>query len=95
MSFAIPTGFQGKIVGQSGLANKHGIVAFNGTLDAGYWGTVCVVLFNISDNKYIVEIGNRIAQLIIEKCYDGKFVEYNEFTDTECSVGCFGSYLSF
>ena len=95
MSFAIPTGFQGKIVGQSGLANKHGIVAFNGTLDAGYWGTVCVVLFNISDNKYIVEIGNRIAQLIIEKCYDVKLFEYNELPDTQRSVGDFDSSLGF
>ena len=62
LSFAIPTGFYGKIVGRSGLANEHGIVAFNGPVDAGYRGTVCVVLFILSDNEYIVEISNRIAQ---------------------------------
>ena len=62
LSFAIPTGFYGKIVGRSGLANVHGIVAFNGPVDAGYRGTVCVVLFILSDNEYIVEISNRIAQ---------------------------------
>ena len=70
MSFAILTGFYGKIVGRSGLANVHNIVAFNGTVDADYQGTVSVVLFNLSDNEYIVEISNRIAQLIIEKRYD-------------------------
>ena len=95
MSFAIPTSFYGKIVGRSGLANIHGIVAFNGTVDADYRGTVCVLLFNLSDNEYIVEIGNRIAQLIIEKCYDVKFVEYNELPDTQRSVGGFGSSLGF
>ena len=70
MSFAILTGFYGKIVARSGLANVHGIVAFDGTVDADYQGTVSVVLFNLSDNEYIVEISNRIEQLIIEKRYD-------------------------
>ena len=62
LSFPIPTGFYGKIFGNSGLANIHGIVAFNGTVDADYRRTVCVLLFNISDNEYIVEIGNRTAR---------------------------------
>ena len=64
LSFAIPTGFYGKIVGCSSLANVHGIVAFNGTVDADYRGTVCVVLFNLCDNEYIVEIGNRIVMML-------------------------------
>ena len=52
-------------------------------------------MLNLSDNEYIVEIGNRIAQLIIEKCYDVKFVKYNELPDTQHSVGSFGSSLGF
>ena len=68
LSFVIPIGFYGKIVGRSSLANVHGIGAFNGTVDTDYRRTVCVVLLNLSDNEYIVEIGNLIAQLIIEKC---------------------------
>ena len=95
LSFAIPTGFYGKIVGRSGLENVHGIVAFNGTADADYRGTVFVVLFNLSDNDYIVEIGNRVVQLIIKKCYDVKFVEYNELPKTQRFVGGFGSSLGF
>ena len=54
MSFVISTGFYGKIVGSSGLTNVHDIVAFHGTVDADYRGTVCVVLFNLSDNEYIL-----------------------------------------
>ena len=61
LSFATPTGFYGKIVGHFGLANVHGIDALNDTVDSYYRGTVCVVLFNLSDNEYIVEIGNRIV----------------------------------
>ena len=95
LSFAIPTGFCGKIVRRSGLAIVHSIVAFNGTVDADYQVTVCAILFNLSDNEYIVEMGNRIAKLIIEKCYDVKFVEYNELPDTKRSVGAFSSSLGF
>ena len=52
-------------------------------------------MFNLSDNEHIAEIGNRIAQLIIKKCYDVKFVDYNELPDAQCSVGGFGSPLGF
>ena len=95
MSFAIPTGFYWKIIGRSGLANVHDLVTFNGTVDADYRGTLCVLSFNLSDNEYIVEIGNQILQLIIEKCCNVKFVEYNELPDTKRSVEGFGSSLGF
>ena len=52
-------------------------------------------MFNLSDNEDIAEIGNRIVQLIIKKCYDAKFVDYNELPDTQCSIGGFGSPLGF
>ena len=58
LSSATPTG---KIVGHFGLQNVHGIDALNDTVDAYYRGTVCVVLFNLSDNEHIVEIGDRIV----------------------------------
>ena len=93
LSFAISPGYCGRIIERSVLANVHGIVAFNGTVDADYRGTVCVLLFNLSDNKYKVEIGNQIAQLVIEKCYDVSFVEYNELPDmtliTHKTVRCY------
>ena len=60
-------GFFGRISPRSGLAVNHGIVAFNGTIDAGYRGIIYVLLFNFSKDDYIVEKGNRIAQIFFSK----------------------------
>ena len=54
----IPKGYYGRVVGRSGLANFKGLFAFNGTVDSEYRGIVCVVLFNLSNFTYDVEIGN-------------------------------------
>ena len=66
LGIAIPGGYYGWIVGRSGFANTRGIIVHNGTIDSDYRGVVCVVLFNLSNEKDLVEVGNRIAQLIIE-----------------------------
>ena len=97
---AIPKGYYGAIVGRSGLANRLGIVAFPETVDAGYRGVVGVKLFNFSDECYKVEIGNRIAQIIIQKCYNVHFVEcsaveFEKCCDTERGRNGFGSSLGF
>lgn len=73
----------GGIIGHSGLANVHGITAFNGTIDSDYRGTVCVILFNLTNEKYVVETGNRIAQLIIERCFTLKFAEVSNLLRTK------------
>ena len=78
LQFAIPEGNYGSIVARSSLANKLGIVAFPGTIDSDYRGVVCVILFNLSSDTYRVEIGNRIAQMIIKKCCDVHFVECSD-----------------
>lgn len=57
--FAIPEGYYGKIVGRSGLENKHGLIIHNGTIDSDYRGIVCVIIFNFSCNDYIVNPGDR------------------------------------
>ena len=95
LNFAILSGFYGWIVGRSGLANVHGIVAFNCTVDVDYQETVWIILFNLSNIEHDIKVGNPIVQLIIEKCYDVKFVEYNELTDTKRSIGGFGSSGGF
>ena len=56
----IPKGYYGRVVGRSGLANFKGLFAFNGTVDAQYRGNVCVVLFNLSNFNYVVEIDRAI-----------------------------------
>ena len=60
----IPLGYCGKIYSRSGLANKHGIVAFNGVIDPGFSGAVKVLLFNLSTEEYVVQKGTRIDQMI-------------------------------
>ena len=63
----IPLGYCGKIYPRSGLANKHGIVAFNGTIDSGFLGVIKIILFNFSTEEYLVQKGTRIAQMIFSK----------------------------
>ena len=67
LSMQIPLGYCGKIYSRSGLANEHGIVAFNGIIDPGFSGVVKVLLFNFSDEEYLVQKGTRIAQMIFVK----------------------------
>ena len=67
LSMQIPLGYCGKIYSRSGLANDHGIVAFNGIIDPGFSGVVKVLLFNLSDEEYLVQKGTRIAQMIFVK----------------------------
>lgn len=67
LSMQIPLGYCGKIYSRSGLANKHAIVAFNGIIDPGFSSVVKVLLFNFSDEEYLVQKGTRIAQMIFVK----------------------------
>ena len=69
LRFDIPKGFYGEIKGRSGLAIKKGVVAFNGTVDSGYSGFVYIVVFNFSNDDYLIEKGDRIAQIIFQKCH--------------------------
>ena len=100
LRMAIPKGYYGIIAARSGLASRYGILAFPGVIDAGYRGIVCVILFNFGSDCYKVEIGNRIAQLIIQKCYEAKFiecssVEFSKFCETERGNDGFVPSLGF
>lgn len=63
MNIAIPEEYYGSIAGHSGLANTYGITVRNGTIDSNYWGIVCLILFNYSNEEYTAEIENRVGQL--------------------------------
>ena len=90
--FQISKGFYGEIKSRSGLAIKNGLLAFNGTVDAGYVGFVYVILFNNSDFDYNVKKGDRIAQIIFRKCHSVSFVVCDEVSiDTDRGVKGFGS----
>ena len=68
LKLAIPKGSFGLITGRLGEALYKGIMAFSGTIDAGYRDRIYVLLFNFSDDDYFIEKGNHIAQIIIQKC---------------------------
>lgn len=67
IAVAVPAGTYGRIAPRSGLAVKHGIDIGAGVVDADYTGEVKVVMFNHGDKDYAIKVGDRIAQLIIEK----------------------------
>ena len=91
LRMAIPEGFFGGISPRSGLALNRGIVAFSGTIDSGYRGIIYVLLFNFSNDDYIVERGNRIAQIIFQKCENVSFLDDTLDFASERGVKCFGS----
>ena len=72
---SIPKDFFGRISPCFGLAANYGTVAFDGTIDSGYRGIIYVLLFNFSKDDYIVEKGNRIAQIIFQKYENVSFLE--------------------
>ena len=87
----IPKGYYGQISPRSGLALKNGVIAFNGTIDSGYFGVVYVLLFNFSFEKFVVEKGNRIAQIIFKKCESVSFSFEDLNFYSERGVKSFGS----
>ena len=71
ISIAIPEGYYGRIAPRSGLAYKNGIDVLAGVIDSDYRGDIGVILFNTSTtNEFQVKAGDRIAQIIIEKCHN-------------------------
>tara|TARA_Y100001935_G_C17311376_1_gene516635 strand:+ start:6056 stop:6511 length:456 start_codon:yes stop_codon:yes gene_type:complete len=80
------------ILPRSGLGHKHGIVLGNlvGLIDSDYQGQLFVSCWNRSDRLYQIEVGDRIAQLVIVPIVKALFVEVKEFIDTDRGSGGFG-----
>jgi dUTP pyrophosphatase len=89
----IPTGFEAQVRPRSGLALKKGVTVLNapGTIDADYRGEIGVILINLSTEDFVIEDGERIAQLVFAKVEQAEWVEVKELTDTERGIGGFGS----
>jgi dUTP pyrophosphatase len=89
----IPAGFEAQIRPRSGLAAKKGITVLNspGTIDADYRGEVKVILVNLSNEDFIIENGERIAQMIIAKHERAKWQQAEELMETTRGSGGFGS----
>ena len=89
----LPIGFEAQVRPRSGLAAKKGITVLNspGTVDADYRGEIGVILVNLSQEDFVIENGERIAQLIIAKHERAEWIEVQELTETSRGEGGFGS----
>jgi dUTP pyrophosphatase len=89
----IPAGYEAQVRPRSGLALKKGVTVLNtpGTIDADYRGEVGVILVNISNQPFVINDGERIAQLVFAKVEQAEFFEVEELSSTERGVGGFGS----
>ncbi len=89
---ALPVGYEAQIRPRSGLALKHGITVLNtpGTVDADYRGEVMVLLVNLSQEDFIINDGERIAQMVIAKHEQADFVEVAELDETDRGDGGYG-----
>jgi dUTP pyrophosphatase len=90
---ALPVGFEAQVRPRSGLAAKKGITVLNspGTVDADYRGEIGVILVNLSNDNFIINDGERIAQLIIAKHERVNWQEVTVLNETERGSGGFGS----
>ena len=91
LSIACPPNTYARIAPRSGLALKHGIDTGAGVVDADYRGPVGVILFNFGADDFVVNQGDRIAQLILEQICMPEVVEVQELGDTVRGEGGFGS----
>ncbi len=89
----LPVGFEAQVRPRSGLAAKKGITVLNspGTIDADYRGEIGVILVNLSGEDFIVENGERIAQLVIAKHERAEWRLVEELEETSRGAGGFGS----
>lgn len=91
ISMQLPLGFYGKFASRSGLAFKHDIHCFHGTIDNGYRGEMVIRLFNYGNEPFRVEIGDKIAQLVILPYLIADSIVVDELDMTERGNNGFGS----
>lgn len=88
----IPSGYEIQVRPRSGLAIKQGLTLLNtpGTIDADYRGEIKIILINLSGEEQVINQGDRIAQLVVQKIEKMKWVEANVLNETERADGGFG-----
>ena len=89
---ALPKGFEAQVRPRSGLAIKKGIGVLNspGTIDADYRGEVCVILVNLSSEDFVIEDGERIAQMVIARHEQAEWTDVEVLDEPERGAGGFG-----
>jgi dUTP pyrophosphatase len=91
ITVVLPEGVYGRVAPRSGLAVKHCINVGAGVIDPDYTGEIKVVLFNHGEKDFEIKKGDRIAQLVLERCETPPIEEINIVEDTERGSGGFGS----
>ena len=91
VAIVLPPGVYGRVAPRSGLAVKNGIQVGAGVVDPDYTGEVKVVLFNHGDKDFEVKRGERVAQLVLERCETPDVEEIGLLEETERGAGGFGS----
>ena len=88
----LPAGYEAQVRPRSGLALKKGVTVLNspGTIDSDYRGEICVILINLSSEDFIINDGERIAQMVIACHEQAEIVQVQELSDTERGAGGFG-----
>ena len=92
LHIALPVGYEAQVRPRSGLALKKGITVLNspGTIDADYRGEIGVLLINLSGEEFVVNDGERIAQMVIARHEQGQFVPVEVLDETERGEGGYG-----
>lgn len=89
---ALPEGYEAQVRPRSGLALKKGITVLNspGTIDADYRGEICIILVNLSSEPFVIEDGERVAQMVIARHEQAEWEEVEVLDDTQRGAGGFG-----
>ena len=92
LRIALPVGYEAQVRPRSGLALKHGVTVLNtpGTIDADYRGEIGIILVNLSQAPFVINDGERIAQMVVARHEQGEFVEVEELDETERGAGGYG-----
>jgi dUTP pyrophosphatase len=93
LAIALPEGFEAQVRPRSGLAAKHGVTVLNspGTVDADYRGEIKVILINHGPEDFVINRGERIAQMVVARHAQVNWVPVAELDESERGAGGFGS----
>ena len=91
IAIELPAGYEAQVRPRSGMALKHSVTVNFGTIDPGYRGEIRVVMFNLSAGDYVIEKGDRIAQLIVAQYEPVEWEEGDELGESRRGAGGFGS----
>ena len=88
----LPTGYEAQVRPRSGLALKHGLTLVNtpGTIDSDYRGEIGIILCNLGKERFTVERGMRIAQMVIQPVFRAELIEVKSLEETSRGAGGFG-----